>query len=184
GGRHGERQPEGDPALGGASCARQRPFHRQGKHLAGRQAAGRQPADDLRADAPARPAAMTIVAAAGRSRRRAQMINNTRPRARGFLVLVLALVSMLALARSPGAAAATSESEQHHAQAQGFMAKGDWQSALIELKNAVQADPDNAAARFDLGLVYLRLGDPPSAEKELREARDHGFDEKRIWTPM
>src|SRR5215510_10362521 len=78
------------------------------------------------------------------------MIDNQRPGMRGFLALVL--ISMLALAQPPDARAATSESDQHHAQALDYIAKGDWQSALIELKNAVQADPDNAAARFDLGL--------------------------------
>jgi putative PEP-CTERM system TPR-repeat lipoprotein len=56
----------------------------------------------------------------------------------------------------------------------------DLKAALILLKNAVQADPDNAAARYELGLLELRGGDAASAEKELRQARNLRYPEAEV----
>jgi putative PEP-CTERM system TPR-repeat lipoprotein len=53
-------------------------------------------------------------------------------------------------------------------------------AALIQLKNAVQADPDSGAARFELGNVEIRLGDFLSAEKELRAALERNYDRDKV----
>lgn len=50
----------------------------------------------------------------------------------------------------------------------------EWRSALIELKNALQADPNNVAARVLLGETYLRLRNGPAAEKEFLQALQRG----------
>ncbi|MCC6716661.1 MAG: PEP-CTERM system TPR-repeat protein PrsT [Acetobacteraceae bacterium] len=60
------------------------------------------------------------------------------------------------------------------------MDRGDLRTAQIELRNAVRATPNNAEAHFRLGAVQLRMGDPVSAERSLREARDNGFDPRPI----
>lgn len=52
---------------------------------------------------------------------------------------------------------------------------GDQKSAIIQLKNALVADEDNAEARFELGKLYLARLDLAAAEKELRRARDAGY---------
>jgi putative PEP-CTERM system TPR-repeat lipoprotein len=91
------------------------------------------------------------------------------------------MAGALALLGSAGnLAAATAESTQFVEQAQAYLAKGDWRAAIIELKNAVRSDPDNAAARYTLGLTYLQVGDAASAEKELKAARERGLDEPRL----
>lgn len=59
--------------------------------------------------------------------------------------------------------------------AQRFHQKGENKSAIIELKNALQIDPGNAASRLLLGKVYLESGDSLSAEKELRKAQSLGL---------
>ena len=69
------------------------------------------------------------------------------------------------------------------ATARALIEKGDLRAAQIELRNAVRDDPTNAEAHFRLGVVQMRLGDPVAAEKELRLARDNGFDPRGV-TPL
>ena len=69
------------------------------------------------------------------------------------------------------------------AAAKTAMDKGDLRTALIELRNAVRNNPNNAEAHFRLGVIQLRMGDPVSAERALRQARDNGFDPRAI-TPL
>lgn len=56
------------------------------------------------------------------------------------------------------------------AEARQYQQKGETRAAIIQLKNALQKEPDNARARALLGSVYLDAGDALSAEKELRKA--------------
>jgi putative PEP-CTERM system TPR-repeat lipoprotein len=57
---------------------------------------------------------------------------------------------------------------------------GALRAAVIELKNALQRNPDHVEARVLLGEVYLRLADGASAEKELRAALRIGEDRERV----
>ncbi len=61
------------------------------------------------------------------------------------------------------------------AEAQAHAQKGELSAALIQLRNAVQKEPANAAARYQLAVISLRAGDPASAEKEAKVALDRGF---------
>ena len=56
------------------------------------------------------------------------------------------------------------------------MAAGKHEAAVIELKNAVQLRPKAAELRRELGQLYLQLGDPVSALKELERAGTLGLD--------
>lgn len=56
------------------------------------------------------------------------------------------------------------------ASAETYIAKSDNRSAIIELKNALAAAPDNARARFLLGKASLDSGDPVAAATEFRKA--------------
>ena len=47
---------------------------------------------------------------------------------------------------------------------------GDFKSALIQAKNAVQADPNLAEAHFVVGAIYMDLGQWKLAEAKIREA--------------
>ena len=99
----------------------------------------------------------------------------------------LALAAALAalLAASPAALAqVNAKSAGYHDDARKQMQKGDVKAAIIQLKNAVRADPNNIEARFDLGVAELRAGDAPSAEKDLAVARERGFEEARIVVPL
>lgn len=59
--------------------------------------------------------------------------------------------------------------------AKEFLDQGKLQAAAIELKNAVQQNPNNLEARHLLGVAHLRAGDDEGAEKELRRAMDLGI---------
>ena len=61
--------------------------------------------------------------------------------------------------------------------AQVYLQKGDTRAAMIELRNAVRTQPENAEAHRLLGIQQLRAGDPVAAEKELKAARALGAKE-------
>lgn len=56
------------------------------------------------------------------------------------------------------------------ASARDYMAKNDYKAAVIQVKNALQENPDLAEARYILGVALLRSGDAVGAETELRKA--------------
>jgi len=64
-----------------------------------------------------------------------------------------------------------------------LQAKGDLRGAQIELRNAVREEPNNAEAHFRLAQLQLQGGDPIAAERELRAARDLGYDADVV-TPL
>lgn len=84
----------------------------------------------------------------------------------------------------PGAGyAATADeekSEKFLREAREFIKKGDGNAAVIQLKNALQSNPGNVAARQLLGEIYLRVGNGPSAEKEFRAAMRRGAKDTRV----
>lgn len=67
-----------------------------------------------------------------------------------------------------------------HNDAKKALEKNDLRAAQIQLRNAVRQDPNNLEARYDLGIVNLRLGDIPSAEKDLQQALQSGFNVEKV----
>jgi putative PEP-CTERM system TPR-repeat lipoprotein len=57
-------------------------------------------------------------------------------------------------------------------------------AAVIELKNALQADPEHLPSRILLGELQARSGDPAAAEKELRRALEMGADPNLVLIPF
>ncbi len=53
-------------------------------------------------------------------------------------------------------------------------AVGDFRTAVIHYKNAVQDEPENASVRFALSKFHLDTGDPKAALKEAEKARSLG----------
>ncbi|WEF34550.1 XrtA/PEP-CTERM system TPR-repeat protein PrsT [Pseudoduganella chitinolytica] len=87
---------------------------------------------------------------------------------------VRTILSALPLLLVLGACSRTPPAADLMADARRYRDQGDTRAAIIQLKNAVQQQPGNAAARLMLGQLYLDSGDMLSAEKELRRARDGG----------
>jgi putative PEP-CTERM system TPR-repeat lipoprotein len=95
------------------------------------------------------------------------------------LAIALVLATSIAL---PGCdRAATQHSEQEHIQrAKDFEDKGNLKGSVIELKNALQRNPNSAQARQLLGQVYLKAGMGAEAEKELTKAEKLGVSRESI----
>lgn len=92
--------------------------------------------------------------------------------ARSMMALLAGVCLVAVLSTTPTVAATgdNSESGRYLQDAQRYLRKGDVNAAVIQLKNALQADPGNVTARKTLGSVYLRLGNGAAAEKEFKEA--------------
>ncbi|HEX8785011.1 MAG TPA: XrtA/PEP-CTERM system TPR-repeat protein PrsT [Telluria sp.] len=69
------------------------------------------------------------------------------------------------------------------ADAQHYQQKGDFKSALIQLKNAVEKSPTDGEARMQLATLEWEMGDVVSADKELHKARSLGIAADRVF-PM
>jgi putative PEP-CTERM system TPR-repeat lipoprotein len=98
------------------------------------------------------------------------MIRQPRSSRSHYRRLALALSLGMALGgcqRSPDPAKLVAEARQ-------YRQAGDVNAAVIQLKNALQKDPDNRDARRLLGEIYIDQADPVSAEKELRRAMQLG----------
>jgi putative PEP-CTERM system TPR-repeat lipoprotein len=62
--------------------------------------------------------------------------------------------------------------------------QGDLRAAVIELKNILQQNPNQAEARLLLGRIYLQLEQGAAAEKELNRARELGADPRLVAAPL
>ena len=68
----------------------------------------------------------------------------------------------------------------HLADARKSMADKDYKTALVQLKSALQADPQLAEARLLLGTVLLEGGQPAEAAVELAKAQEAGLPAERV----
>ena len=71
--------------------------------------------------------------------------------------------------------------DQLVASAKAYMAKNDQKAATIQLKNALQAEPQNAEARYLLGVSLAESGDYVSAEKEFRRALEYKYPPEQVY---
>ena len=64
--------------------------------------------------------------------------------------------------------------------AKEYLQKNDSKSALIQLKNVLQKNPDLGEARFLLGSLFLQNGNPTGAEIEFRKALAAKYPESTV----
>lgn len=76
------------------------------------------------------------------------------------------------------------DAAQHLQDAQNFINKQEYPAAVIELKSALQQEPENAKVRLTLGQIYLQVGDGVSASKELQRAKEYGTDINELALPL
>ena len=106
------------------------------------------------------------------------MIESTlvsRPGSRIIAFLLLPLLFAL------GACSNQSDSpEQLIASAKQARDNGNYRSAIIHLKNALQSSPQNAEAHYLLGVSFIDIGDFNAAHIELSKALDLRYDLARV----
>jgi len=90
-----------------------------------------------------------------------------------LLALLVAAAGLAGCERGPSADDAV-------AQAEGYVAKKDYKAAVISVKNALQAEPNNARARALLGEVLLEEDQPSAAAVELRKALELGASDIKV----
>ena len=101
------------------------------------------------------------------------------------LLMTVAAAALLLTAPNSAFAAKTANdrSYEFYEDAVRLFAKKDYRAAIIQLKNSLQQDSRNLAARVLLGTTHLRLGDGQSAEKQLTLARTTGADDNLTLVP-
>jgi putative PEP-CTERM system TPR-repeat lipoprotein len=101
-------------------------------------------------------------------------------------VLALLLAFGLAGGALPTARAALGpdDAPAFYESALALFETGDYDGAVIELRNVLQADPGHLPARLLIGRAYLRLGNPRSAEIALQRARELGTDPDHVLSPL
>jgi len=92
------------------------------------------------------------------------------------------LIILLCLPWVPPAPAG--DSAEYLRDAQAYIDKGEINVGVIQLKNALLADPANKEARLLLGQAYLTQKDGLSAEKELRRAQELGAAREDVLAPL
>ena len=90
----------------------------------------------------------------------------------GIVLLCLALVAC-----NPGP-------DELLKRAQRSLDEGDFRAASIDLKKLLQSEPNNAEARYSLGVAMLEGGDAPGAVRELELAGGLGVSEERLAIPL
>ncbi|MEM7225453.1 MAG: XrtA/PEP-CTERM system TPR-repeat protein PrsT [Pseudomonadota bacterium] len=95
--------------------------------------------------------------------------------------MVLGFAAMMLAACDEAGVSSPTESIE---KARDYLASGDYQASVIELKNALQAEPENAEARLLLGETYLEMYNWQGAQKELERASAMGADENSVVVPL
>jgi putative PEP-CTERM system TPR-repeat lipoprotein len=93
--------------------------------------------------------------------------------------VLLALMSVLAA----GPVACAPKGEALYAEAEQALAKGDFDTAIIHLRNFVAADPNHAEGRALLGQALVQAGEIQAGGIEIRKAKDLGAPREMTLVP-
>jgi putative PEP-CTERM system TPR-repeat lipoprotein len=86
----------------------------------------------------------------------------------------------LLLAAAVALAACAPKGEALYERADTSITAGEFRAAVIDLKNLVKSEPDNARARALLAYALAKNGEIAAAEIELRKSRELGADEQAL----
>ncbi|SFP45877.1 putative PEP-CTERM system TPR-repeat lipoprotein [Nitrosomonas cryotolerans] len=90
------------------------------------------------------------------------------------------LIPILLISGSLVACSEAKDTQVLISEATQYQQSGNDKAAIIQLKNALQQDPDNSEARYLLGTIYNQTGDHKAAEKELSRALRLGSDPGKV----
>lgn len=84
----------------------------------------------------------------------------------------LRALTVILLAGSLGAGCGQPDEREALAAAQQMAERQEFSAAVVQLKSLLATNPDQSAARFQLGQVLMQMGDPRSAQLEFRKAKE------------
>ncbi|MGH6609212.1 MAG: tetratricopeptide repeat protein, partial [Burkholderiaceae bacterium] len=90
-----------------------------------------------------------------------------------FMRMTRSLVCF-AIVAALGAACTPEDPDRLFASAQNYYRQGNFNAAMIQVRNALQQRPEDGALRLYLGRTLLQLHDPAAAEREFRKALQYG----------
>ncbi len=96
------------------------------------------------------------------------------------MAMAMAMSLALAGALAGLSGCSTQTDRELLASAQDFLAKNDRKSAMVQLKSALQLNPNLPEARFLLGQALLHSGDTAAAVVELEKALDLKHDDNQV----
>ena len=94
------------------------------------------------------------------------------------------LIPFVILVASLSACDQTKNAQEYIQSGQLHFDKKEWNSAIIEFKNAIKQDAENANARVKLGKAYLKTYSANAAVKELSRAIALGYDKTELLIPL
>lgn len=106
------------------------------------------------------------------------------PTARARLFTAVSGIALLAVLVGCDGSDKKQSSAEHYQKAVDYNAKGDFAAALIETKNALQADDKNGPAHLLRARILLDRGDAGGAEDELRAAGADGVPASDWFGPL
>jgi putative PEP-CTERM system TPR-repeat lipoprotein len=109
---------------------------------------------------------------------------STYPSRIGKLALAIAIAFASASSLSGCDQSSRLSADEHIERAKDFQSKGNTPSSILELKNAVQKDPNNAQARWLLGTIYLDMRLGSEAEFQLNKAVELGISPSNVRIPL
>jgi len=92
----------------------------------------------------------------------------------------IALAPVIFLGILLGACESTTSPAEHLQRARQHLQEDRINEGIIELKNALQKDPENAETRWMLGKAFLEKSDGAEALAHLEKARDLGFNDPEL----
>ena len=98
-------------------------------------------------------------------------------------ILMAATTALIAIAHESSPAYAATDAgaaSKYLEDSKASMAKGDFKTAEIHLKNALRVDPENVDARLALAVLYLRQGLPSAAEGALYPLINSGKKQEQV----
>ena len=99
-------------------------------------------------------------------------------------ISLFSLLLMMAVLVSFGIVACSKKDSEssydHFIQAQKYYQEGRYQTAIVELKNALQKDPKNGEARYLFAVIHNDMGQGAEAEIELGKALQLGVDKSKV----
>ena len=100
----------------------------------------------------------------------------------GWFLLVLGLIGLMGLAACEDAGELTEADYIERGTA--LRDDGDLRGALIEMRNALSANPKSSDARYHLAETHLKLGNGPAAYTLIRDLLDRNNIEERLVRPL